>query len=155
MIAFYLVWLFGWVEVCSCVSDPRFIQFALASCCAHKRIVNIMKVYIERNNMHVELIRFRKQYRLSSRLRLERRYKISPLDSKHFNYPWNVATVLCTKLARKVLPRCAGSISANSTTICYSSLRFWLSRSIRDCEWTHGQYDIIHLTLIASTIYIA
>ena len=28
--------------------------------CAHKRIVNIMKVYIERNNMLVELIRFRK-----------------------------------------------------------------------------------------------
>ena len=26
-------------------------------CCAHKRIVNIMKVYIERYNMHVELIR--------------------------------------------------------------------------------------------------
>ena len=24
--------------------------------CAHKRIVNIMKVYIERNNMHVELM---------------------------------------------------------------------------------------------------
>ena len=27
---------------------------------AHKCIVNIMKVYIERNNMHAELIRFRK-----------------------------------------------------------------------------------------------
>ena len=27
---------------------------------AHNRIVNIMKVYIERNNMQVELIRFRK-----------------------------------------------------------------------------------------------
>ena len=32
--------------------------------CAHKRIVNIMKVYlhIERNNMQVELIQFRKKY---------------------------------------------------------------------------------------------
>ena len=42
--------------------DPRFIQFALGSCYAHahKRIDNIMKVYIERNNKHVELIRFRK-----------------------------------------------------------------------------------------------
>ena len=29
--------------------------------CAQKRIVNIMKVYIERNNMQVELIRLRKQ----------------------------------------------------------------------------------------------
>ena len=29
--------------------------------CAHKRIViNIMKVYLERNNIHVELIRFSK-----------------------------------------------------------------------------------------------
>ena len=43
--------------VCVCVSDPRSIQFALR--CAHKRIVNIMKVYIERNNLQVELIRFR------------------------------------------------------------------------------------------------
>ena len=39
------------------VCYPRFIQFALASCyaaCGHKRIVNIMKVYIERNNIQVE-----------------------------------------------------------------------------------------------------
>ena len=53
----------GWVGRCLFVSDPRFIQFALlGSCyaCAHKRIVNIMKVYIERNNIQVELIRFRK-----------------------------------------------------------------------------------------------
>ena len=28
---------------------------------AHKRIVNIMKVYIERNNIQVEIIRFRKK----------------------------------------------------------------------------------------------
>ena len=38
--------------------------------CAHKRIANIFKVYIERNNMQVELIRFRKTYRLYSRLLL-------------------------------------------------------------------------------------
>ena len=40
------------------VSDPRFIQFAMGSCYAvHiKHIVNIMKVYIERNNIQVELI---------------------------------------------------------------------------------------------------
>ena len=29
--------------------------------CAHKRIFNRIKVYIERNNMQVELIRFRKK----------------------------------------------------------------------------------------------
>ena len=29
--------------------------------CAHKRIVNNIKVYIERNNKQVELIRFRKK----------------------------------------------------------------------------------------------
>ena len=38
--------------------------------CAHKRIVNIIKVYIERKNIEVEVIRFRKTYRLYSRLLL-------------------------------------------------------------------------------------
>ena len=38
--------------------------------CAHKHIVNIMKVYIEWNSIQEELIRFRKEYRLYSRLRL-------------------------------------------------------------------------------------
>ena len=47
--------VFGCSGVCE--SDPRFIQFALASCYA----VNIIKVYIERNNMQVELIRFGKK----------------------------------------------------------------------------------------------
>ena len=55
MIAFSFVW----VEVC--LSDPRSIQFTLASSYSvHKRIVNRIKVYIERSNMQVELIRFRK-----------------------------------------------------------------------------------------------
>ena len=36
--------------------------------CAHKRIVNIMKVYMERKNRQLELIRFRKKYRIYSRL---------------------------------------------------------------------------------------
>ena len=51
--------LFGWVEVCVCVSDPRFIQFAMGSCYVvhiNASIVNIIKVYIERSNMQVELI---------------------------------------------------------------------------------------------------
>ena len=54
--------LFGCLCVRVCESDPCFIQFALASCyirCSLKRIVE-MKVYIKRNNIQVELIRFRK-----------------------------------------------------------------------------------------------
>ena len=50
---------------CSAVGVFVTCLFALGSrtllCCAHKRIVNIMKVYIERNNMQVELIRFREK----------------------------------------------------------------------------------------------
>ena len=69
---------------CSCVRScarscvrlrvcyPRFIQFALGSC-AHKRIVNIMKLYIERNNIQVELIRFRKQISTLFTFTFERR----------------------------------------------------------------------------------
>ena len=95
----------------------------------------IMKDFIKKKNIQIELIRFRKKYRLfhvnfcearySTRLaclRLDSRYNISMFNSNHINYPWHVATVLCTKLARKVLPRCACSISANLTIICYSSL---------------------------------
>ena len=50
-----------------CISDLRFIQFALGSCYAvHIKAlsIDIMKVYIERNNiqlLQVELIRFRKK----------------------------------------------------------------------------------------------
>ena len=45
------------------VSDPGFIQFALGSCYAvHINALSIiMKVYIGRNNIQVELIRFRKK----------------------------------------------------------------------------------------------
>ena len=38
--------------------------------CAHKRIVNRIKVYIERSNMQDDLIRFHKKYRLYLRLHL-------------------------------------------------------------------------------------
>ena len=47
-----------------------FTYFGQLLRCAYKCIVNIMKVYIERNNIQVELIRFRKKYRLYSCLRL-------------------------------------------------------------------------------------
>ena len=42
---------------CLCVTDPRFGHRLR---CAHNRIVNILKVYIERKNMQVQLIPFRK-----------------------------------------------------------------------------------------------
>ena len=60
-------------------------------------------------------------------LRLESSYNISMFDINRFNYPWPVATVLCTKFARKLVPTFACSISASSPVISYSSLRFWLS----------------------------
>ena len=48
--------------MCACISDYRFIQFALASCYAVQiYALSLMKVYIERSNMQVELIRFRKK----------------------------------------------------------------------------------------------
>ena len=55
--------------MCVCVRQLRasFTSFGQLLRSAHKRIVNIMEVYIERNNMQVELIRFRKQYRLCLR----------------------------------------------------------------------------------------
>ena len=62
MTAFYFGCLGGCVFVC--VSDPRFIQFALGQLlrCAHEHIVNVMKVHIEGENIQVELIRFRKNF---------------------------------------------------------------------------------------------
>ena len=52
-------------------SSLHSVSFGQLLRCAHQRIVNIVKVYIEINNIHVELIRLRKQYRLYSRLRRE------------------------------------------------------------------------------------
>ena len=56
--------LFVRVEVCVWVSDPRFIRFALGSCYAVHINALSMKVYIKMNNIQVELIRFRKKWRL-------------------------------------------------------------------------------------------
>ena len=62
-----------------CVSG-FYSQLILGSCyTAHKRIVNIMKVYLKRNNTHVELMRFRLKYRLYSRLRLRGERAPKPL----------------------------------------------------------------------------
>ena len=71
------------MDGCLCASDPRFIQLALGSCyTVHvNTIVNIIKVYIERINMQVEVIRFRQKYRIYSR---------SLLQSEEFFDQWNV-----------------------------------------------------------------
>ena len=56
--------------VALCQLRASFTAFGLLLRCAHKRIANVMKVYIERINMQDELIRFRKKYRLYSHLLL-------------------------------------------------------------------------------------
>ena len=53
-----------------CQLRASFTYFGQLLRCAHKRIVNIMKVYIERYNMQVELIRFSQKISLFSRLLL-------------------------------------------------------------------------------------
>ena len=45
-------------------SSLHSVRFGQLFRCAHKRIVNIMKVYIERKKMQVQLIPFSKKYRL-------------------------------------------------------------------------------------------
>ena len=82
-------------------SSLHSVRFGQLLRCARKRIVKIIKVYIEKSNMQVELIRFCKQNiafihvyfceaRNSTRpacLRLDSCYNISLLDSNDFNYP--------------------------------------------------------------------
>ena len=62
----------------------RFGQLLYDVRCVDKRIVNIMKVYIEANNLQVELIQFLKNYWLYSRLllRSEEFNPISPTERK-------------------------------------------------------------------------
>ena len=45
-----------------CLFVWHLVRFGQLLRSADKRIVNIMKVYVKRNNMQVELIRFRKKY---------------------------------------------------------------------------------------------
>ena len=50
-----------WVSVRPCVCVIALLHLLiLGKCCPHKRIVTITKVYIARNNIHVELILFPK-----------------------------------------------------------------------------------------------
>ena len=54
-------------------SSLHSVTFGQLLCCAHdKCFVNIMKVYIERNNIQVELTRFRKKISTLFTLRLRR-----------------------------------------------------------------------------------
>ena len=88
---------FGCAFVRACGVRIHSVRFGQLLRCAHKRIVNIMKVYMERKNRQPELIRFRKKDRIYSRLlfesmkstllaclRLDSRYYISTFDSNHF-----------------------------------------------------------------------
>ena len=75
-------WLFTWF-VCLFVSPLLCLgRFGQLLRHANKRIVNIMKVYIEKNNLQVELIRY--HIRLYSRLllRSDRLNGISPIERK-------------------------------------------------------------------------
>ena len=56
-------WVGGWwVFVCVCIrSLLHSVHFGQQLHCARERIVNRIKVYIEGNNMQVELIRFLKK----------------------------------------------------------------------------------------------
>ena len=47
--------------VCSLLDSIHSVRFGQLLRCAHKRIVNIMKVYMERKNRQLELIRLRKK----------------------------------------------------------------------------------------------
>ena len=54
--------------VCACGVRIHSVCFGQLLRCAHKRTVNIMEVYMERKNRQLGLIRFRKKYRIYSRL---------------------------------------------------------------------------------------
>ena len=104
------------------------VRFCRRLRCPFIHIVNIMKTCVHGKEEQATSIN--KKYRIYSRLlfrteastrlaclRLDSRYIISLFDSNHFIGD-------TSPLFWKVLPRCACSISANSTIICYSSLRF-------------------------------
>ena len=58
------MWMFVAMWRCGDVAmslRASFTYFGEVLRCTHKRIVTITKVYIARNNIHVEIIRFRKK----------------------------------------------------------------------------------------------
>ena len=62
MIAFVCMLQCEYVCMCVCQLCASSTSLGQLLLLAHKCIVNRIKVYIERNNMQVELIRFRKKY---------------------------------------------------------------------------------------------
>ena len=137
--------------VWSSLDSIHSVRFGQLLRCAHKRIVNIIKVYTERKNRQLELIWFRKKYRIYPRvlffepmkstrlacLRLDSRYNISMFGSNHFIL--DTSPLFCAQSSPgKSLPDVhVRSARSNSTIIGYFSFRFWLSRSTREHERTH------------------
>ena len=72
--------------VCS-LPSVHSVRFGQLLRCAHKRIVNIMKVYKERKNRQLELIRFRKKYHIYSCLL----FRNDEVNATHV-YAWIVVT---------------------------------------------------------------
>ena len=105
------------------------------------RIVNIMKVYIERNDSQLELIRYRKKCRLYSRLLLQ---------SDRFNAPISSLAMLayslefgsrCSCISERFEYKPVRSLSfqnGNRGLIIYPSLRFRQSRSTRGHKSMHA-----------------
>ena len=77
------------------------VRFGQLLRCAHKRIVNIMKVYIERNNIQVELIQFRKNsdFIAVGSFEVGNLSRPTCLWNWAHCYPWRVATVRCWAVA--------------------------------------------------------
>ena len=80
--------------MCVCIrSSLHTVRFGQLLHCARKRIVNIIKVYIERINMQVEVIRFRKKISnlftfTFAKRGIQRDRRVTwKVDSNHFNYP--------------------------------------------------------------------
>ena len=88
--------------------------------CAYKRIVNLMKVYIERNNMQVELIRFRKHISILFTFTSVKRGISRPTRYLHMEYIISIIGLFpCTLFGRTVVTTSTCSTNANSTLICY------------------------------------
>ena len=79
-------------------SSLHSVRFGQLIRCAHKRSVNTMKVYIERNNIQVELIRFRKRYRLYSRLGLRSEGVREPVYGYSLFARWQQRGAVQTKM---------------------------------------------------------
>ena len=74
MVGGFLFCLFWWKCACirACIrSLLHSVRFSQPLLCAHKRIVNIMKVYIKRNNLQVELHNTKFRGKIATLLTLE------------------------------------------------------------------------------------